>query len=153
MLDLHAYVTAEKRGNALALLGSGRRAPRHGVAKLHRRNGARHGRVDAGAAEEILEALESLGVPPDDIGLARRSWIQPAGATVTTGSALMWAGVLGVARSESRVVGRYLGLMLVAGIIAGYGVIIDNPILIVGAMAVSPDLVPLIAASVGTWGR
>ena len=49
--------------------------------------------------------------------------------------------------------GRYLGLMLVAGIIAGYGVIIDNPILIVGAMAVSPDLVPLIAASVGIVGR
>ena len=64
----------------------------------------------------------------------------------------MWAGVLGVPARSQRVVGRYLGLMLVAGIIAGYGVIIDNPILIVGAMAVSPDLVPLIAASVGIVG-
>jgi uncharacterized hydrophobic protein (TIGR00271 family) len=155
MLDLHAYVSAEKRGNALALLDS-KDGVRHATALPSSTDGTVHvmTEVDAGVAEEILEALESLGVPPDDIGLARRSWIQPAGAMVTTGSALMWADVLGVARSESRVVGRYLGLMLVAGIIAGYGVIIDNPILIVGAMAVSPDLVPLIAASVGiVWGR
>ena len=68
---------------------------------------------------------------------------------MTSELVLMWADVLSSARMESRVVGRYLGLMFVAGIIAGYGVIIDNPILIVGAMAVSPDLVPLIAACVG----
>ena len=96
-----------------------------------------------------MEALEALGIPPSDIGVARRNWIQPAGANVAPESVLMWADVLGAARMESRVVGRYVGLMFVAGIIAGYGVIIDNPILIVGAMAVSPDLVPLIAASVG----
>lgn len=105
--------------------------------------------VEPGVAEEVMEAMEGLGIPPGEIGLARRNWIQPAGAEVTPESVLMWADVLGAARMESRVVGRYLGLMLVAGIIAGYGVIIDNPILIVGAMAVSPDLVPLIAASVG----
>ena len=74
---------------------------------------------------------------------------QPAGASVTGKSVLVWADVLSSARIESRVVGRYLGLMFVAGITAGYRVIIDNPILIVGAMAVSPDLVPLIAACVG----
>ena len=96
-----------------------------------------------------MEALGALGIAPNDIGVARRNWIQPAGANVAPESVLMWADVLGAARMESRVVGRYVGLMFVAGIIAGYGVIIDNPILIVGAMAVSPDLVPLIAASVG----
>ena len=97
-----ARVTAEKRGNALALLGS-KGGVRHATALPSSTDGTVHvmAEVDAGAAEEILEALESLGVPPDDIGLARRSWIQPAGATVTTGSALMWAGVLGVpARSR-----------------------------------------------------
>ena len=101
------------------------------------------------AAEEVLQGLEALGIPSDEIGFARRTWIQPAGARVTTASVLMWADVLGSARMESRVIARNLGLMFVAGIIAGYGVVIDNPILIVGAMAVSPDLVPLIAASVG----
>ena len=38
--------------------------------------------------------------------------------------------------------GRYLALMTVAGVVAALGVIRDYPILIVGAMAVSPDLLP-----------
>jgi uncharacterized hydrophobic protein (TIGR00271 family) len=42
--------------------------------------------------------------------------------------------------------------MMVAGVIAGLGVITDNPILIIGAMAVSPDLLPLCATSVGLVG-
>ena len=35
------------------------------------------------------------------------------------------------------------------GVLAAIGVITDNPILIVGAMAVSPDLLPIYAACVG----
>ena len=157
MLDLHAYVAEEKRDDALGMLET-MDGVRHAAALPVSADGTVHvmAEVAEGVAEEVMEALESLGVPPDQIGLARHSWIQPAGAEVTTESVLMWADVLGAARMESRVVGRYLGLMFVAGIIAGYGVIIDNPILIVGAMAVSPDLVPLIAASVGLvsgrWG-
>jgi uncharacterized hydrophobic protein (TIGR00271 family) len=38
--------------------------------------------------------------------------------------------------------------MLIAGVIAGFGVIEVNPILIVGAMAVSPDLLPVAATCV-----
>ena len=48
--------------------------------------------------------------------------------------------------------GRYLALMTVAAVIAALGVITDNPILIVGAMAVSPDLLPICAACVGIVG-
>ena len=107
--------------------------------------------VDAVAAEEVLQGLEALGHPLETKSGSRGDmWIQPAGARAyAPASVLMWADVLGSARMESRVIARNLGLMFVAGIIAGYGVVIDNPILIVGAMAVSPDLVPLIAASVG----
>ena len=43
-------------------------------------------------------------------------------------------------------------LMGVAGVVAGLGVIKGNPILIVGAMAVSPDLLPLCSACVGLVG-
>jgi uncharacterized hydrophobic protein (TIGR00271 family) len=44
--------------------------------------------------------------------------------------------------------------MLVAGVIAAYGVIYANGILIVGAMAVSPDLLPITAICIGvTVGR
>ena len=150
MFDLHSYVAAEKQGDAIRLL-DGLDGVRHATVLPAASDGTVQvmAEVDAGAAEEVLQGLEALGIPSDEIGLARRMWIQPAGARVTTASVLMWADVLGSARMESRVIARNLGLMFVAGIIAGYGVVIDNPILIVGAMAVSPDLVPLIAASVG----
>jgi uncharacterized membrane protein len=41
----------------------------------------------------------------------------------------------------------------VAGVIACNGVVDTNPILIVGAMAVSPDLLPITATAVGLVGR
>ena len=154
MFDLHSYVAAEKGGDAIRLL-DGLEGVRHATALPPSSDGMVQvmAEVDASAAEDVLQALEAFGIPSDEIGLERRSWIQPAGAKVTAASVLMWADVLGSARIESRVILRNLGLMLVAGIIAGYGVVIDNPILIVGAMAVSPDLVPLIAASVGIVAR
>jgi uncharacterized hydrophobic protein (TIGR00271 family) len=43
--------------------------------------------------------------------------------------------------------------MIAAGVIASYGVVDDNGILIVGAMAVSPDLLPITAIAVGVVGR
>ena len=50
----------------------------------------------------------------------------------------VWADVVGVAGSNARLVGRYLAFMAVAGVIGCYGVIDRNPLLLVGAMAVSP---------------
>jgi uncharacterized hydrophobic protein (TIGR00271 family) len=43
--------------------------------------------------------------------------------------------------------------MACAGVIAALGVLSRNPILIVGAMALSPDLLPLCAMCVGIAGR
>ena len=65
----------------------------------------------------------------------------------------MWADVLGTARLNARPIARYLVFMFVAGVIACYGVIDGNVILIVGAMAVSPDLLPITAIGVGIVGR
>jgi uncharacterized hydrophobic protein (TIGR00271 family) len=59
---------------------------------------------------------------------------------------LIWADVLSQAAAHSRPVARYLTFMVAAGLIAGFGVIEVNSILIVGAMAVSPDLLPVTAA-------
>jgi hypothetical protein len=134
MLDLHAYVAVDQRDEAIRLLDS-MAGIGHATALPASSDGTVHpiAEVEPSVAEDVMEALEALGIPPGDIGLARRSWIQPAGAVVAPESVLMWADVLGAARMESRVVGRYVGLMFVADIIAGYGVVIDNPILIVGA--------------------
>jgi uncharacterized hydrophobic protein (TIGR00271 family) len=43
--------------------------------------------------------------------------------------------------------------MTVAGVVAGYGVIYANGILIVGAMAVSPDFLPIASTCIGLVAR
>ena len=60
-----------------------------------------------------------------------------------------WVEVLGQARANSRPLARYLALITVAAVIACLGVITSSSILIVGAMAVSPDLLPICATCVG----
>jgi len=62
---------------------------------------------------------------------------------------LIWADMLGAAWLNARPIARYLAFMVVAGVIACYGVVDSNVILIVGAMAVSPDLLPITAIAVG----
>jgi uncharacterized hydrophobic protein (TIGR00271 family) len=62
---------------------------------------------------------------------------------------VVWADLLGQASEHARPVARFLVFMLAAGVIAAYGVIYGNGILIVGAMAVSPDLLPIAAVCVG----
>jgi uncharacterized hydrophobic protein (TIGR00271 family) len=65
----------------------------------------------------------------------------------------VWTDVLGTAWLNAQLIARYLAFMFVAGVIACYGVIDGNVILIVGAMAVSPDLLPITAIGVGIVGR
>jgi uncharacterized hydrophobic protein (TIGR00271 family) len=74
----------------------------------------------------------------------------------TTGqgpASLIWADMVGQARINARPVARFLAFMLAAGVIAAYGVIEANSILIVGAMAVSPDMLPVAAVCVGLVSR
>ena len=103
--------------------------------------------VHPGAADAVLEFLTGQGVREHDIALARLDDIGPTRAG-GTGATLIWADMMGQARRNARPVARYLAFMLIAGVIAGFGVIETNPILIVGAMAVSPDLLPVAAACV-----
>jgi uncharacterized hydrophobic protein (TIGR00271 family) len=93
-----------------------------------------------------------LGCSERTSRLARFDEVGPVVAGHPAAS-LIWADVLGQARANARPIARYLVFMMAAGVIAAFGVIEVNPILIVGAMAVSPDLLPLTAACVGLVGR
>jgi uncharacterized hydrophobic protein (TIGR00271 family) len=109
--------------------------------------------VDPAAADRVLEDIREIGIDADDLSLSRDEKIT-LGGTMPLGEArLAWAAVLGEARANARPISRYLLLMTVAGVIAAFGVIDRNDILIVGAMAVSPDLLPLCAACVGLEAR
>jgi uncharacterized hydrophobic protein (TIGR00271 family) len=152
MLYLRVY------GPSASLMEIGEGLEGHGAARnVAVSQGVRAGHVlltaevSAEWADGVLELLVSNGVGEDDIRLARLDEIGPI--RPGRSASLIWADVLGQARANARPVARYLVFMVVAGLIAAYGVIEANTILIVGAMAVSPDLLPITAACVGLASR
>jgi len=110
------------------------------------------GQVAPDAADAVLRHLIGRGIPEPDMALTRSDDISPFGLGRPSAS-LIWADMLGQAARNSRLVGRFLAFMLTAGVIAGFGVIEVNAILIVGAMAVSPDALPIAAACIGLVSR
>jgi uncharacterized hydrophobic protein (TIGR00271 family) len=152
MLHLRVYGPSD----SLTVIGEG--LEDHGAARnVALAQGVRAGHVlltaevAAEHADDVLELLVRSGVAEDDIMLARLDEIGPI--RPGRSASLIWADVLGQARANARPVARYLIFMIAAGVIAAYGVIEANGILIVGAMAVSPDLLPITAACVGLVGR
>jgi uncharacterized hydrophobic protein (TIGR00271 family) len=67
----------------------------------------------------------------------------------------VWADLLSQAGANARPLARYLVFMAAAGVIAAFGVIYANTTLVVGAMAISPDTLPICAAAtalvLGRW--
>jgi uncharacterized hydrophobic protein (TIGR00271 family) len=108
--------------------------------------------VGPASADAVLDFLVSRGVAREDITLARLDEIGPI-APGRTAASLIWADMLGQASLNARPVARYLVFMTVAGVIAAFGVIEVNAILIVGAMAISPDVLPIAAACVAAVSR
>jgi uncharacterized hydrophobic protein (TIGR00271 family) len=129
-----------------------------GVTRVRRVEAARAGHSVVAASarptavDPLLDELTRFEIPGSDIAVTRVDAVEwTAMRDGETG--LVWADVLGQAWVNARPIGRYLTLMLAAGVIAGYGVMERNAILIVGAMAVSPDLLPITAIAVGLVGR
>ncbi len=100
------------------------------------------------AADRALATLDLLGISAADVALVRVDTIAPVSASGDL-TAVVWADVLGQARVRARATARYLVLMAAAGVIAGLAVVNDSPTLVVGAMAISPDLFPVTAACTG----
>ena len=113
--------------------------------------------VEPGAADELLAVLSELEVRSHQYVLTRLDVVAPITAErlriQAPSSGFAWLEVLGEAREHARPLARYLVLMAIAGVIASLGVIESNSVLIVGAMAVSPDLLPVCALSVGLVAR
>ena len=104
------------------------------------------------AVDGLLADLQGLGVADGDVTLLREETLgRASGAGDEAG--LVWEDVLGLAARNARPIARYVAFMLVAGVIAGYGVVDYNVILIVGAMAISPDMLPITAIGVGLTDR
>jgi uncharacterized hydrophobic protein (TIGR00271 family) len=102
-------------------------------------------------ADQVLVLIQDWGIENSSYLITRQEVIAPTPAHghIAGGNEVAWIEVMGEARVNARPLGRYLALMAVAGVLGALGVITNNPILVVGAMAVSPDLLPICAACVG----
>jgi uncharacterized hydrophobic protein (TIGR00271 family) len=98
------------------------------------------------AVDQALGRMRWLGLPSEDVVLLRLDSIGPAVAQRPLAS-VVWADLLSQAGANARPLARYLVFMVAAGIIAAFGVIYVETTLIVGAMAISPDTLPVCAAA------
>jgi uncharacterized hydrophobic protein (TIGR00271 family) len=113
--------------------------------------------VDATIADVAIERLADLGIGSNDLTLWRVPGIQPLGwrrRTHTSDSDVqVWAETVGRADEHTRLAWAYLIFMASAGVIAGIGVLTASSVLLVGAMAISPDLLPISASAIGIVER
>jgi uncharacterized hydrophobic protein (TIGR00271 family) len=104
-------------------------------------------------ADDVMALIDEFEIEAEDYLLTRHDIVAPTPVAHHAFNAgqdgIAWIELVGEAREHSRPIGRNLTLMSVAAVIAGLGVIKANTILIVGAMAVSPDLLPICALCVG----
>ncbi len=98
------------------------------------------------AADHAMAEVRALGLPREDVMLVRLDAIGPAAAARPFGT-VVWADLLSQAGANARPIARYVVFMVAAGTIAAFGVIYASTTLIVGAMAISPDTLPVAAAA------
>jgi uncharacterized hydrophobic protein (TIGR00271 family) len=115
------------------------------------------GDIESEAADLVVEALRDFDLAADDVTLWRAASVQPLGWRRRRGAdghdGAIWTDVLGRATENSRPGLAYLLYMVASGVIAGVGVLTGSSILVVGAMAISPDLLPICATAIGIVER
>ena len=115
------------------------------------------GELDVDVADVVLELLRECDLAADDFVLWRTTSIEPLGwrrRRIASGrDSAVWAEVTGRAAQHARTALQYVLFMAAAGVVAGVGVLQGSSILVVGAMALSPDLLPISAAAVGLVER
>jgi uncharacterized hydrophobic protein (TIGR00271 family) len=113
------------------------------------------------AASGVIGRLQELGLSRDgaivverlDIILSAAAERAEQDAPGEGADALVWEELEQNAGEETRLSVTYLTFMVVAMLIASIGVLLDQPILIVGAMVVGPEFGPLVALCVSIVAR
>jgi uncharacterized hydrophobic protein (TIGR00271 family) len=113
------------------------------------------------AAHDVVEWLQDEGVHKQGA-----ITLSPVGAVVSEAAAgaeaaapghgsdaLVWEELEAAARDDAVLTPSLLALMAVATMIAGVGILLDSPILVVGAMVVGPEYGPLSALCVAAGRR
>ncbi|MFD4319664.1 DUF389 domain-containing protein [Streptomyces sp. NPDC058548] len=103
------------------------------------------------AGDELLKGLRALRIDQDgsiaveniDLSLSTRADHAEEEAPGEPADAVIWEQLTGATHEESTLSITYSAFMILATMIAACGVVLDNAILIVGAMAVGPEFGPL----------
>jgi uncharacterized hydrophobic protein (TIGR00271 family) len=113
------------------------------------------------SADSVLRDLRQLGVEArgaiaaDDVELTISSAADRAArrAPGSGADAVVWDEIAAKTGEQTELSATYLVLIIVATMLAGIGVLLDQPILIVGAMVVGPEFGPLAALCVALLRR
>ncbi|WP_245716602.1 DUF389 domain-containing protein [Micromonospora humi] len=113
------------------------------------------------SADAVLRRLQDLGIEAngaiaaDDVELTVSAAADRAAADAPGygEDAVVWDEIAAKTGEQTVLTGTFLALIVVATMIAGIGVLLDQPILIVGAMVVGPEFGPLAALSVALLRR
>ncbi len=112
----------------------------------------------------VLRDLDALGIREDgsiaiddaDTVLSNSAIQAERDSPGAPGDAVVWQAVVAQVEQDVAPSWSFHVFLIMATIIAGIAVVLDSPILVIGAMVVSPDFSPVAAASVGLvrrrWG-
>jgi uncharacterized hydrophobic protein (TIGR00271 family) len=112
-------------------------------------------------ATSVLEALRGFGLDRKgaivvenlDISISESAIKAEEETPGEPADAVVWEGLEQSAGEETRLSITYLCFMMLATMIASIGVMLDQPILIVGAMVVGPEFGPVVAFCIGIVTR
>ncbi|MGW5333686.1 DUF389 domain-containing protein [Streptomyces bauhiniae] len=107
------------------------------------------------AADGLLSRLQQLGIDHSgsiavddvDLSLSRRAEQAEKDAPGEAADAVLWEHLVEETHEESTLSVTYVAFLAIATMIAACGVVLDNAVLIVGAMAVGPEFGPLAGIS------
>ncbi|GAB2465322.1 DUF389 domain-containing protein [Streptomyces incanus] len=100
-----------------------------------------------------LETSGSIAVENIELSLSERADRAEAETPGESADAVVWEHLTEETHEESTLSVTYLSFMTLATMIAACGVVLDNAILIVGAMAVGPEFGPLVGVSTAVVRR
>ncbi|MGW7195924.1 DUF389 domain-containing protein [Streptomyces chryseus] len=103
------------------------------------------------AGDDLIAALRTMGIDETgsiaveniDLSLSRRADRAEKNAPGEGADAVLWEQLTDATHEESTLSVTYIAFLSLATMIAACGVVLDNAILIVGAMAVGPEFGPL----------
>ncbi|WP_149551609.1 DUF389 domain-containing protein [Streptomyces marokkonensis] len=113
------------------------------------------------AGDDLISGLQRLGlhttgsiaVENVDLSLSQRADKAEKEAPGESADAVLWERLTDTTHEESTLSVTYLAFLTLATMIAACGVVLDNAILIVGAMAVGPEFGPLAGISTAAVQR